>query len=123
MGKAVLVVEDNEDNLLIVATILKYYDYEVLTAADGESAIDIASQSRPNLILLDISLPRMDGWDVARVLKSNEALATIPLIAFTAHAYDADRELASKLGFAGFLTKPVEPLRILDEVRRVIGSA
>ena len=123
MQKVVLVVEDNEDNLLIVATILRHYGYTVQTAPDGEVALDAARESLPDLILLDISLPRVDGWEVARQLKSDDRTKAIPIIAFTAHVYQADRARAESLGFTGFLTKPIEPMRILDEVRRNIGVA
>ena len=123
MGKVVLVVEDNEDNLLIVATILRHYGYQVLTASDGEAALTVARAGMPQLILLDISLPKLDGWQVAVILKSDAATVDIPIIAFPAHAYHAERMRAFEQGFAGFLTKPVEPLRILDEVRRNIGDS
>lgn len=123
MGKLVLVVEDNEDNLLIVATILRYHGYTVMTAPDGEIAIDAAREATPDLILLDISLPKINGWEVARILKEDVRTARIPIVAFTAHVYQADRDRADQLGFSGFLNKPVEPTRILDEVRRNIGPA
>lgn len=122
MAKVVLVVEDNEDNLLIVATILRHYGFDVLEAPDGETALETVGVSLPDLVLLDISLPKMDGWQVAAHLKADPRSADIPIIAFTAHAYQADRTRATEHGFVGFLTKPVEPLRIVDEVRRVIGS-
>ncbi|HEX6559049.1 MAG TPA: response regulator [Longimicrobiales bacterium] len=118
-----LVVEDNEDNLLIVATILRHFGYDVLTAADGEAALDTARTQLPDLILLDISLPKLDGWQVARALKADARTQAMPIIAFTAHAYQADRTRATDEGFVGFLTKPVEPLRIVDEVRRIVGPA
>jgi len=122
VSKTVLVVEDHEDNLLIVATILRHYGYKVLTAADGEVAISVASRELPDLVLLDISIPKIDGWDVARTLKGRTSTADIPLIAFTAHVYDADRARASDEGFVGFLPKPVEPTRIVQEITRLIGS-
>ncbi|HUP90141.1 MAG TPA: response regulator [Longimicrobiales bacterium] len=121
MGKAVLVVEDNEDNLIIVATILRHHGYEILTAPDGEAALDVARIGQPDLVLLDISLPKIDGWEVARVLKSDVDTSSIPIIAFTAHVFQSDRMRAAQQGFVGFLTKPVEPTRILEEVRRTIG--
>lgn len=122
MAKVVLVVEDNEDNLLIVATILRHYGYQVLQAADGETGLEVAAASKPDLVLLDISLPKMDGWQVAAELKSHAHSENIPIIAFTAHAYQADRTRATEEGFVGFLTKPIEPLRIIEEVKRIIGT-
>ena len=122
MSKTVLVVEDHADNLLIVATILRHYGYDVLTAEDGEVAISVASRELPDVVLLDISIPKIDGWDVARTLKRDTSTADIPLIAFTAHVYDADRARATDEGFVGFLPKPVEPTRIVQEISRLIGS-
>jgi two-component system, cell cycle response regulator DivK len=122
VSKTVLVVEDHADNLLIVATILRHYGYDVLTAEDGEVAISVASRELPDLVLLDISIPKIDGWDVARTLKRETSTADIPLIAFTAHVYDADRARATDEGFVGFLTKPVEPTRIVQEISRFIGA-
>jgi CheY-like chemotaxis protein len=121
LPKVVLVVEDNEDNLLIVATILRHHGYTVLTAPNGEVAVEVARRNLPELVLLDISLPKMDGWEVARVLKSDAPTCAIPIVAFTANVYQSDRDKAAQLGFSGFLTKPIEPLRILDEVKRNIG--
>jgi CheY-like chemotaxis protein len=121
VGKVVLVVEDNEDNLHIVATVLRHFGYVVLTAIDGEAALDVVRTQIPDLVLLDISLPRMDGWEVARTLQEDARTKAVPIIAFTAHAYEADRSRAEKEGFSGFLTKPIEPLRIVEEVRRVLG--
>ena len=122
MALVVLVVEDNEDNLLIVATILRHYGYEVITAGDGEAALEAVAHTRPHLVLLDISLPVLDGWDVAHFMKSNPDTAGIPIGALTAHAYAADRAKAEQLGFSGFLTKPIDPLRIVNEVRQHIGA-
>jgi two-component system, cell cycle response regulator DivK len=122
VSKTVLVVEDHADNLLIVATILRHYGYDVLTAEDGEVAISVAARELPDVVLLDISIPKIDGWDVARTLKRDSSTADIPLIAFTAHVYDADRARATDEGFVGFLTKPVEPTRIVQEISRLIGS-
>jgi two-component system, cell cycle response regulator DivK len=122
VSKTVLVVEDHADNLLIVATILRHYGYDVLTAEDGEVAISVAARELPDVVLLDISIPKIDGWDVARTLKQDSSTADIPLIAFTAHVYDADRARATDEGFVGFLTKPVEPTRIVQEISRLIGS-
>jgi CheY-like chemotaxis protein len=120
-AKAVLIVEDNEDNRLIYETILRHHGYHVLTAVDGEEGLQLAQAHRPALVLLDISLPRMSGWDVASALLRDERTRHIVLVALTAHAYAEDRLRARALGFQSYLAKPVEPRRVIDEVERFIG--
>jgi CheY-like chemotaxis protein len=119
--KVVLIVEDNEDNRLIYETILRHSGYHVLTAVDGEEGLQLAQMHRPDLLLLDISLPRLSGWDVASALLHDERTRHIVLVALTAHAYAEDRLRARELGFQSYLVKPVEPRRVVAEVERFIG--
>lgn len=121
MDKTVLIVEDNEDNRLIYETILRYYGYRVLVAADGLEGWLMAEKHEPALILLDISLPRLSGWEIAERVLASDRLRGVVLIALTAHAYHEDRDRARELGFQSYLAKPVEPRRVLDEVARFIG--
>lgn len=121
--KTVLLVEDNEDNRVVFATILRHYGYEVIEAEDGETGLHLARTRRPDLVLMDISIPVMDGWEATRVLKDDSATADIPVIAVTAHALAEDRARARSIGFDGFLAKPVQPRLVLEEVQRFIGPA
>lgn len=121
MTKKILIVEDNEDNRLIYETILRHYGYQVVTAADGEEGLRLAVETAPDLILLDISLPKMSGWELAERVQQDQSLRSCVLIALTAHAYSEDRERARELGFQSYMPKPVEPRRVLEEVERFIG--
>ena len=123
MNKTVLIVEDNEDNRLIYETILLYYRYTVVLAEDGETGLALAEKHSPALVLLDISLPRMSGWEVAGKMQADDRLRGAVLIALTAQAHPEDRERARELGFQSYLVKPVEPRRVVEEVARFIGSA
>ena len=115
-------MEDNEDNRIIYSTVLRHLGYEVIEAQDGVRALDIARSELPALILMDISIPRMDGWETTRILRQDAATQDIPIIALTAHALAGDREKAAKIGFSSYLAKPVEPRVVAAEVRRWIGD-
>ncbi|HEX7051546.1 MAG TPA: response regulator [Longimicrobiales bacterium] len=119
--QTVLLVEDNEDNLVVYRTILKHVGYDVIEARDGEEGVRCAHQKHPDLILMDISIPKIDGWEATRRLKSAEDTRDIPIIALTAHALDEDREKALRTGCDGYLAKPVEPRRVVEEVQRFLG--
>ncbi len=120
--KTVLLVEDNEDNRFIYSTILVRNGLRVLEARTGEEGVELARANRPDLILMDISLPVMDGLDATRVLKADPATAGIPVIAVTAHAMAEDRQKAEDAGCDGYLVKPIEPSRVLAEVKRLLGG-
>ena len=121
-AKTVLLVEDNEDNLIVYRTILDHVGYRVIEARDGEEGVARARADHPDLILMDVSLPKMDGWEATRRIKADEATRQIPIIAVTAHALDDDREKATQVGCDGYLAKPVAPRRVVEEVERFIGK-
>lgn len=121
-GKTVLLVEDNEDNRVVYATILQHHGYRVCEATNGQDAVRLAHEAHPDAILMDISIPIMDGWQATELLKQDPATAHIPIIALTAHALSADRDRARAVGCDGYLAKPCEPRRVLAEVARLIGS-
>lgn len=123
MAKQVLLVEDNDDNRAIYRMILEHSGYDVLEAADGEEGIRLAREDVPDLILMDISIPKIDGWQATRTLKADAGTREIPIIALTAHAMGSDRETAREVGCSGYLAKPVEPRLVLEEVKRHIGDA
>ena len=120
--KTVLLVEDNEDNLIVYRTILDHVGYRVIEARDGEEGVARAKADRPDLILMDVSLPKMDGWEATRRIKADEDTREIPIIAVTAHALDDDREKATQVGCDGYLAKPVAPRRVVEEVEKFIGK-
>ena len=122
IGLTILLVEDNEDNRIIYTTVLRHVGYDVIEAVDGVEAIALARSARPDLILMDISIPEIDGWEATRILLQDEETRSIPIIALTAHALQDDRERAVKLGFTSYLAKPVEPRAVVAEVRRWIGG-
>jgi CheY-like chemotaxis protein len=120
--KLILLVEDNTDSRLILATVLKRFGYEVSEAADGDEALDFIQRDQPDLILLDLALPRTDGWSVASLVRSAFTASEIPIVAVTAFDSDADRGRAKRLGFSGYFCKPVEPFEVLSFVQSLIGS-
>lgn len=117
----VLLVEDNEDNRDIYQLILEHAGYEVLLAVSGEEGIRLARERLPDLILMDISIPVIDGWEATRILKADPVTSGIAIVALTAHALASDRERAREAGCDGYLAKPVEPRRVVAEVTQRIG--
>jgi two-component system cell cycle response regulator DivK len=105
--KRILIVEDAEFNRDLLVQLLED-DYQVLTAVDGAAGIEMAELERPDLILMDLSLPVIDGWEATRRIKANEALRRIPIIALTAHAMKGDEEKARACGCDDYLTKPID---------------
>ena len=120
-GQRLLLVEDNEDNRIIYSTVLRHLGYEVVEAHDGNEAVTAARREKPDLILMDISIPGMDGWEATRVLRADAETREIPIIALTAHALPDDRERAQQVGFNAYLAKPIEPRAVAAEVQRWIG--
>src|SRR5215203_1688659 len=120
-AKTVLLVEDNEDNRIVYSTILRHFGYTVTEALNGEEGIAKARGERPDLILMDISIPIIDGWEATQVLKHDPATNDIPIIALTAHALASDREKAMEVGCDGYLAKPCEPRAVVAEVQRFLG--
>jgi CheY-like chemotaxis protein len=121
-GQKLLLVEDNEDNRIIYSTVLRHLGYTVVEALDGLQAIALARSELPDLILMDISIPEVDGWEATRILRADPTTRHIPIIALTAHALPDDRERATAMGFTSYLAKPVEPRAVVAEVRRWIGG-
>lgn len=119
--KLILLVEDDTDSRLILATLLRRSGYEVCEAADGDEALDCIERDQPDLILLDLALPRTDGWSVASLVRSAFTAAEIPIVAVTAFDGDGDRQRAARLGFNGYFRKPVEPFEVLAFVQSLLG--
>ena len=121
-SKTVLLVEDNEDNRTVYRTILEHFGYRVIEARNGEDGVRMAREDGPDLILMDISIPIIDGWEATQVLKRDPETKGIPIIALTAHALASDREKAMEVGCDSYLAKPCEPKTVVSEVQRFIGS-
>ena len=118
--KAVLLVEDNLHNRRIFCGILTHYGFKVREAEDGEQALEMAQDDPPDLILMDLSLPVMDGWEATRRIKAIPELKHIPILALTAHAMAGDRERALSAGCDGYLSKPISPTAVANQVERVL---
>ena len=117
----VLVVEDNEMNRDMLSRRLLRRGFEVLIAVDGAQGLALAAAEKPDLILMDMSLPVLDGWEATRRLKAAPETASIPVIGLTAHAMATDREKCLEAGCDDYDTKPVELPRLLDKIERLLG--
>ena len=116
-----LYVEDNEMNRDMLSRRLQRRGFEVLIAADGEQGVSLAAAERPDLILMDMNLPILDGWEATRRLKASPDTQRIPIIGLTAHAMVADRDKCLEAGCDDYDTKPVELTRLLDKIERLLG--
>jgi CheY-like chemotaxis protein len=117
----ILLVEDNEMNRDMLSRRLLRKGFEVVIAVDGEQAVTRADSDRPDLILMDMSLPVIDGWEATRRVKANTKTAHIPVIALTAHAMSGDREKALAAGCDDFDTKPIEMPRLLEKIEALLA--
>ena len=120
--KKILVVEDVAYNRDLLVQLLEE-DYAVVTADDGAVSVEIAEREMPDLILMDLSLPVVDGWEAARRIKAQSALSRIPIIAVTAHAMRGDRERAIESGCDDYITKPIDEDLLFAKLARFLGSA
>ncbi len=118
----ILLVEDNEMNRDMLSRRLKRNGYDVVIAVDGQQGVEMAASETPDLILMDMSLPVIDGWEATRRVKENESTRGIPVIALTAHAMAGDREKAIEAGCEDYDTKPVEITRLLDKIAALLTS-
>src|SRR5689334_8458965 len=120
--KTILIVEDVEYNVDLLVQLLED-EYELVTAGDGAQGVELAEQERPDLILMDLSLPVMDGWEAARRIKANAALAHIPIIGVSAHAMSGDAEKAMAAGCDDYLTKPINDELLFQKLQRWLARA
>jgi len=119
----ILLVEDNEMNRDMLSRRLVRGGYEVIVAEDGQRGLAMAQSGKPDLILMDMSLPVIDGWEATRRIKTDAELKDIPVIGLTAHAMATDRENALQAGCDDYDTKPIELPRLLDKIEKLLGSA
>ncbi len=120
MASEILIIEDNEQNLYLVTFILEKHAYKVIQARNGPDGLEMAKNCRPTLILLDIQLPGMDGYTVARRLKEQSGLKNIPIVAITSYAMIGDREKALSAGCDGYIEKPINPDTFIDDIRKFL---
>jgi two-component system cell cycle response regulator DivK len=120
MRAKALLVEDNENNRYLMTLMLKQADIGVVAAKNGRTALEIVRQERPDFILLDIQMPEMDGYEVASHLKADRDLANIPIIGVSSFAMPGDREKAMRIGFAGYIEKPIDPERFVETIMSIL---
>jgi CheY-like chemotaxis protein len=118
----ILLVEDNEMNRDMLSRRLERRGYEVIVAVDGEEGVARAKADAPDLVLMDLSLPGIDGWEATRQLKATDESRSIPVLALTAHAMAGDREKALEVGCDDFDTKPVDLPRLIDKIEALLGG-
>jgi two-component system cell cycle response regulator DivK len=123
MSKRILVIEDQEDNRQILRDLLTNADFEVIEAVDGEAGLTAAAADRPDLILIDIQLPGIDGYKVTRRLKADTLLHAIPIIAVTSYALAGEAETARAAGCDAYIPKPYSPRQLLAKVREYLAQA
>ncbi len=118
----ILVIEDNPTNLELISYLLKAFGHETLAATDGEKGLEVVRREMPDLIICDIQLPNMNGYEVARRLKADPALRAIPLVAVTAMAMVGDRDRVLAAGFDGYIPKPIAPETFVGQVEAFLSK-
>ena len=119
--KRILLIEDEKDMVFAVTLQLQAAGYEIIVAGNGEEGLDKARREKPDLIILDLMLPKMDGYKVCGLLKSDKKYMHIPVIMFSARASQADKELGKKVFVDAYITKPFDPKALLDTIRKVLA--
>jgi two-component system, cell cycle response regulator DivK len=122
MSKTVLIVEDNEKNLKLFSVLIVSLGCGVLTAADGEVGVSMAREKMPDLILMDIQMPRMDGVEALKILRADEKTRNIPVLALTSYAMKGDRERLIESGFSDYISKPINKDGFVEAVRKALGG-
>jgi two-component system, cell cycle response regulator DivK len=120
--KTILVIEDNAMNMKLMRAVLKLGHYRMLEAPDAETGIRLAGEDRPDLILMDIQLPGMDGLSATRIIKANQALKDVPIFAMTGFAMEDDKKKAMNIGFAGYIVKPFQVKELLETIAHVFND-
>jgi two-component system cell cycle response regulator DivK len=118
----VLIAEDNAVNRELLRELLETGGYEVLEACDGQQALHMVEQTQPDILLLDIGMPVLDGFGVIRKIRENPSLGTMPVLAITAYAMQGDREKIMKSGFNGYLSKPIDGRLLAEELKRLLSE-
>lgn len=122
MKSKILIIEDNEQNMYLMTYILEKSGYSIIQATDGFSGIKSANLIKPDFILLDIQLPGMDGYEIAKRLRQNDKLDGIPIVAVTSYAMVGDKERTLEAGCTGYIEKPINPSTFVDEIRTYLNK-
>ena len=120
MGKTILLVEDEPKNMKLLRDLLQRFGYEILEASDGEEGVKSAGEKIPNLILMDIMMPKMDGLEATRIIKANTQTKQIPIIALTSYAMKGDRERTIEAGCDGYIAKPIDIQEVLKTIEHFL---
>jgi len=123
VSRKILVADDNTASRELIREVLEMSGYDVVEAADGQDAVSTARENTPDLVLVDIQMPRLDGYGVLRELRADPRLSGLPVVALTAFAMQGDRERALDAGFDGYITKPVEIAALRQEIKRILQSS
>ena len=123
MGKTILIVEDEPKNMTLTRDMLKISGYETIEAVDGRQGVEKAKSAKPNLILMDIMMPKMDGYAACREIKADPATKNIPVIMLTAVGYDLNKKLAKQMGADGYVTKPFSRQQLVDAIILLLGTS
>lgn len=115
-----LIIEDTEDNMVLICALLNQGGYQTIQAETGQGGFEMAIQRKPDLIILDIQLPDMNGIEVLKMIRASEANGSIPVIAMTSYAMSGDREKLLAAGCTGYIEKPIDPMRVLDQIGRIL---
>jgi len=118
--KKILIIEDNEDNLYLIQFILEKNGYQVAFANEGRSGVKKALNSKPDLILMDVQLPDINGLEATKIIRESEINGTIPIVAITSYAMTGDKERALKAGCSGYIEKPIDPETFLQEIQKYV---
>jgi two-component system cell cycle response regulator DivK len=119
----ILVVEDNEENRDSLSRRLQRRGFEVVVAPDGKVGVEMARIEKPDLVLMDMNMPEVDGWEATRQIKADEAISAVPVIALTAHAMTGDRERAIEAGCTDYHTKPIEFPKLLGQIESILQGS
>ncbi len=122
MAKTILIIEDEPRNLKLLRDLLRRFSYDTLEATDGEQGVELAKARIPNLILMDIMMPKMDGLEATRILKADTTTKHIPIIALTSYAMKGDRERALEAGCDGYIAKPIDIQEVLKAVEHFLSG-
>jgi CheY-like chemotaxis protein len=118
----ILIIDDQQDNLEVTSAVLRFHGVQVYTAVNAEDGLKVLDRVTPTLILLDLSMPKMSGWQMLKIVRESVQWANIPVIALTAHAMDGDRERVEEAGFDGYITKPFDVLQVVSIIKSQLGK-
>jgi len=123
MGKTILIVEDEPRNMTLTRDLLKISGYETIEAVDGKQGVEKAKSAKPNLILMDIMMPGMDGYSACREIKADQSTKNIPVVMLTAVGYDLNKKLAKQMGADGYVTKPFSRQQLIDAISPLLATS